>query len=85
MTSYFINNCLDEYGDNENEDTQEFLKRFFPDGLPTFRVETEKTSTDYLYNNVFVDDKKVARILRNPKDSGKAFEELLNGKENNNG
>ncbi len=78
--SYLIDEYLDDWEEREDE-KQKFLEKFFPDGLPTFRVETEKTSTDYLYNNVFVGDKKVARKFRNPKESGKAFEEFLNNSE----
>jgi hypothetical protein len=74
---YLIDEYFEGYEPNENEQ-QEFTEKFFPSGLPTFRVETEKTSTEYLYNNVFVNNKKVAKMFRNPKDSGESFEEFLN-------
>ncbi len=57
----------------------EFIKEFFPDGLPTFRVEIEETgSPDYKYNNVFVGDKKVARVFKRNEESGETFTNKLN-------
>ncbi len=79
--SYFIDEYLDEYGDNDNEnEKEEFLEKFFPNGLPTFSVgiEPANKTEDYVYNNVYVDDKKVARVFRKKENSGEVFAELLN-------
>jgi len=82
--SFYIERYLDEYGDDEdNEEQQEFIEQFFPSGLPTFSVGIEPAgkSETYVYNNVYVGDKKVARIFRSKEKSGEVFAELLNGKE----
>ncbi len=60
---------------------QKFVKEFFPDGVPEFTVVTRPSSSNndkYLYNDVFVNGVKIASIFKNTKDSGVAFEALLN-------
>lgn len=65
--------------DGDNDDLEEFLEKFFPNGKPEFRVETEEVkSKGYLYNKVFVGDKQVAKIFRREDESGDKFEQLLN-------
>jgi len=64
---------------NNDEDIEEFVARFFPDGKPKFTVTTRDAgSKGYLYNDVFVDGVKVAEIFKSTKASGKKFEDLLN-------
>jgi len=88
--SYFIEYYIDECGDfeDESEVKEKFLEAFFPNGLPTFRVEIEpnddEESKDCVYNNVYVGDKKVAKIWRGKERSGDLFADLLNGKGNDN-
>jgi len=67
--------------DNDNEEQlEEFIKEFFPEGKPKFEVKSRSTGNKkYLYNDVFVDGKQVAKnVFRSVEDSGKTFEELLN-------
>lgn len=80
--AYLINTYLEAYGPDRDEQ-QEFIEKFFPDGLPKFSVITENVyqqpdDYEYIYNNVYVGDKKVARIFRKKEDSGKVFEDSLN-------
>ncbi|MCK5617387.1 hypothetical protein KAR91_86795 [Candidatus Pacearchaeota archaeon] len=77
--AYLIDKYLDGYSPDERL-KQKFIEKFFPDGLPTFSVTTEpvKTTDEYLYNNVFVDGKKVAKEFKSVEESGKVFEDFLN-------
>ena len=70
---------LIEYMENEDDNLADFIDEFFPNGLPTFRVETEEAKGKYLYNKVFINDEVyVCKVFRNKKDSGKKFEKMLN-------
>lgn len=76
--SYFIDRYLDGFYE-KGGDAQEFIAQFFPNGLPEFTVATEETGTkSYLYNNVFVDGRLVAKKFLSKECSGKKFEDLLN-------
>lgn len=74
--SYF----LDKYCDTRNKKNKStFMAKFFPNGLPTFTVTTEKVkSPDYLNNRIFVDGKQVGEAFRLIANSGKVFEDYLN-------
>lgn len=75
---YFIDRYCDQYGDERSDERDEFIAEFFPSGLPIFRVEVENPSKGYAYNNVFVEDRKVARVFRSTAKSGAKFESYLN-------
>jgi hypothetical protein len=76
--AYFIDRYMDGYGDEE--EAAEFIAQFFPDGLPHFTVTTEETDNPkYLYNNVFVGERQVAKVFKEKGGSGSVFEGLLNG------
>jgi len=67
--------------EEENEEKlAEFIAEFFPEGKPTFTVKTRPFSTndEYLYNDVYVGDKKVAQSFRALANSGEVFETLIN-------
>ncbi len=74
--SYFIEHYCDDSCDTDERD--EFISKFFPDGLPTFTVKTGKPDGKYVYNNVYVDGKLVAKVFRTIAKSGDVYEELLN-------
>jgi hypothetical protein len=77
--SYFVERYMDAY-DCDNEEAAEFIAQFFPDGLPHFTVTTEETGNpEYLYNNVFVGERQVAKVFKEKGGSGSVFEGLLNG------
>lgn len=78
--SYFIEKYVEDYDAKTgfNEEAQEFLCRFFPEGLPKFTVEIEKATKGYWYNKVFANGKLVAKIFMDKESSGKKFEDLLN-------
>lgn len=71
---------IDLLSNGDGDGADKFIEEFFPDGKPKFKVKTRPTGNEkYLYNDVFVDDKQVAKnIFRSIKDSGKAFEEFIN-------
>lgn len=75
--SYLIDMLgYDDFGNK----AAKFVKEFFPNGLPNFVVTTELSgNTEYLYNIVWVDGKKVAKEFKQNKDSGEKFESFLNG------
>lgn len=74
--SFFIN-LIDN--DSEEEVLNDFVKQFFPNGKPTFRVETRPIDEEYLYNDVFVEDKMVFKgLFLNKEDSGEVLEKKLN-------
>lgn len=76
--AYFIDRYLYDL-DEVNDEAQEFLTQFFPDGWPKVTVTTEGTGNPlYLYNNVFVGERLVAKKFLEIGRSGKAFEKLLN-------
>lgn len=78
--AYFIDKYINAYSSVDEEEKDEFLAKFFPNGLPIFSVETEKvkTSAVHLYNNVFADGKRVARFFKSIGKSGETFEKILN-------
>lgn len=79
--SYLVNLIENIYDKDDENKVEEFIKHFFSKGKPVFKVEIDKKSDNgdgYLYNNVFANGVKVARIFRDKKDSGKKFENLLN-------
>lgn len=77
--AYFIDRYLDGLDEGDNDEAQEFIQKFFPNGWPTFTVTTEETGNPlYLYNNVFVGERLVAKKFLAIGGSGKAFEKLLN-------
>lgn len=73
---YFIDHYLRK---SKSEDAKEFCDKFFPEGLPKFTVTTEKTGNPlYLYNNIFVGERLVMKKFLSIRESGEAFEKLLN-------
>lgn len=77
LFDHYINN-FDE--DSDNRGIKEFIKKFFPEGLPKFTVVTEeiKNTPEYLYNIVFDGERRLAKLFRRKEDSGEKFENLLN-------
>lgn len=75
---YFIDRYIENDGDDEER--AKFLEAFFPKGLPHFTVKAEKAKKkdNYVYNDVFVGDRKVARVFLAIKESGEALEAVLN-------
>lgn len=65
---------------NNEDEIPNFISEFFPNGKPHYSVKTREASTtkDYLYNDVYVDEVKVAQAFLSLKGSGQAFEDLLN-------
>ncbi len=79
--SYFLERYVDSYDEEKvKEGAQEFLKKFFPKGLPKFKVVTEKINNlpSYLDNKVFIGETFVTKIFRSKGCSGKLFEDFLN-------
>lgn len=86
--SYLIERYMEEWeyikeyesdgDDSRVKEAMDFIKLFFPEGIPKFTVETEKAFNGYKYNYVFVGDKKVARLTETNADSGKILEDKLN-------
>lgn len=79
---YLIEHYFDDYDPDENEQ-QEFIEKFFPNGLPIFIVKLEEIETrpsdyKYIYNNIYVDKKKIGKIFKEREKSGKIFEDFLN-------
>ena len=69
---------IESVGEN---DMEEFIEQFFPDGLPTFTVKTEPTNnTNYLYNLIYVGDKQVGKLFLPATKSGDVLEKELNTK-----
>lgn len=69
---------IEQYGNTADEERHEFISQFFPNGLPKFTVETEKSDKGYTYNNVLVDGKHVAKVFKLTSESGQIFENFLN-------
>jgi hypothetical protein len=63
--------------DNE-QNTDEFTKAFFPNGKPHFEVKAREIKDGYGYNDVFVDEIKVGKVFRAAKECGKVLENILN-------
>jgi hypothetical protein len=81
--AFLIDRYFDTYDyDRKEDERNEFMEKFFPDGLPTFTVITEEINDDpeymYLRNNIFADGEKIASEWQNREKSGKVFEDFLN-------
>lgn len=79
---YLIEHYFDGYNE-DNKEEKEFSNKFFPNGLPKFTVKTEEVEDksddyEYIYNNVYIGDKKITRIFKRKINSGKIFEDFLN-------
>lgn len=57
-----------------------FIEKFFPDGLPTFRIKPRvlEWSDDYMDNLIYVDDRLVGNVIKANNMSGLIFENMLN-------
>jgi hypothetical protein len=51
--------------DGEHEDIEEFIARFFPNGVPRFTVKREEnpSSKSYCYFNFYVDGQRVGKLF----------------------
>lgn len=70
---------IDNYSGNCNSrDKIEFIKAFFPNGLPKFEIIAIDDKNGYTLNDIIINNKHVASVFRTTKMSGKVFEDLLN-------
>lgn len=79
--SYLFDRYIDDFDeDSNNREIKEFIREFFPDGLPKFTVVTEEieNTPEYLYSIVFDGERRLAKLFRCKEDSGEKFENLLN-------
>lgn len=65
---------------NEAKDVDDFIDQFFPNGLPTFRVEKldEIIKKKYCYNNIFIEDKLIEKKFTRLEDAGEILENRIN-------
>lgn len=72
---------LELINDGVSEIAGNFAENFFPEGFDKVNVKTREVGKGFeqhLYNDVYVDNKKVGEIFRNKTNSGKILENEIN-------
>jgi hypothetical protein len=83
---YFIKEYIDSYEPDENE-RDEFLKKFFPGGFPKCTSTVEKlkpikyppgSNKLYSYHHIFIDGKEIIKIFKEQSVSAKTVLDTIN-------
>ena len=75
---YYLDTYISRYGNIDEDEKEEFVEQFFPNGLPYFTVVERKSDKTYSNNDVYVDGVLVATLFENKNKSGAVLEKLLN-------